>query len=78
MPSIVMMTILGGKVQRGFGTRYRLMVARRRLALSGVPTTSTTQGSGKNNALIAFEEGSAKEDGDGFYSIPMQCTLRVC
>jgi hypothetical protein len=80
VPSKVSTTAsLGGKVQRCLGAEYRSIGACcRRQAPFSVVVASTAEGSGKISALIAPEDGTVEECGDGFYSVRMWCTLRVC
>ena len=54
------------------------MGAYRRLVLSGVVLASMIEGCGKISALIASEDETVEEDGDGFFNVRMQCTLKVC
>lgn len=57
---------LGGMVQPDLNTGHRLMGVRRRVALSGILVASTAKGSGKINALITPEDGTAEDGGGGF------------
>lgn len=54
------------------------MDARRVVALSDVVVALTTIGPGKVNAWIAPEVGTVEDGGGGFWSVHIQCTLRIC
>lgn len=72
------MVSLNGMGMRSLGNGRIFMDACKMVEIPGVVVASTTEGSVKVNAFINQENEMVEDGGGRFYSVRMQCTLRVC